>query len=297
MPATLSHPKNLPPLAGRRRGLLLATVGVLILSVDSLLVRLAAVDGWTVLYWRGGLMALSLGAAALIRDPRPTLAGLRDRQSWLIALSFALSTAAFVLSIMQTRVANTVVIISAGPLFAALFSARFLGERVSRQTWLAIGGALAGVLVVCSASLGAGSLTGDLLALGNALFMGISMTLLRGNPQVSRALVLALSGVLLALGCARLASPLPGMASLAVLGLMGLVQMPLSLLLLTSATRYLPAPEVSLFLLLETALAPLWVWWALGETVLTTTLAGGGLIVLCLALHTLLSLRAERRPD
>jgi len=286
-----ARPGLQPTLRSRRRGLLLAAGGVLILSVDSLLVRLAAADAWTVLFWRGGLMALSLGGAALIRDRRAGLAGLKEPQTWLIALSFALSTAAFVLSIMFTRVANTVVIISAGPLFAALFSARFLHETISWRTWLAIGGALGGVLVVCLASLGTGDLAGDLLALGNALFMGASMTLLRGNPQASRSLILALSGVLLALCCAPLASSPAGPQSLLVLAVMGLLQMPLSLLLLTSATRYLPAPEVSLFLLLETALAPLWVWWALGETVLAATLAGGGMIVASLVLHSLLSLR------
>lgn len=289
-------PSHRPPAPEpqRRRGLLLAASGVLILSVDSLLVRLAAVDGWTVLFWRGGLMALTLGGAALVFERRLTLAQLARPVSWLLGLSFALSTAAFVLSILLTRVANTVVIISAGPLFAALFSARYLHERVPFRTWLAIAGTLTGVVIVCSAGLGAGSLAGDLLALGNALFMGASMTLLRGNPQTGRALILALSGVLLALACAPLANLQPAGTSLAVLLLMGLAQMPLSLLLLTSATRYLPAPEVSLFLLLETALAPLWVWLVLGETVPTATLAGGLLIVATLLLHSLASLRRER---
>jgi len=287
----------IPPdnsLNSSRRGLLLATSGVLILSVDSLLVRLALVDAWTVLFWRGGLMALVLGAVALLAGRRRALAQLAQPQPWLIGLSLALSTAAFVISILLTRVANTVVLISAGPLFAALFSARFLGEKVPLATWLAITGTLGGVLVVCSASLGAGSLTGDLMALGNAVFMGANMTLLRGNPQTGRALSLALSGLLLAIPCAAFATPLPGTGSLAVLLLMGLVQMPLSLLLLTSATRHLPAPEVSLFLLLETALAPLWVWLVLGETVPAATLAGGLIIVAALLLHSLHALRRDR---
>jgi len=91
---------------------------------------------------------------------------------------------------------------------------------------------------------------------------------------------------------APLANPLfTSLASLWVLALMGLVQMPLSLVLLTDATRYLPAPEVSLFLLLETLLAPVWVWLLLGETVPETTLIGGGLIVAALLVHTLLGLR------
>jgi drug/metabolite transporter (DMT)-like permease len=118
------------------------------------------------------------------------------------------------------------------------------------------------------------------------------MTLLRKHPTISRAVILAASGALLALLAAPLAAPLiPPVAALWILALMGLVQMPLSLLLLTDATRYLPAPEVSLFLLLETLLAPIWVWLLLGETVPAATLLGGALIVVALVVHTLIGLR------
>jgi drug/metabolite transporter (DMT)-like permease len=279
----------------RRRGLLLAASGVLILSVDALLIRLAAVDGWTVLFWRGLFMALSLTAAAGIRSRGRGLAGLKSPVTWLIALSFSFSTAAFVLSIFHTRVANTVVIISSAPLFAALFSAWFLRERVPLRTWLAIFGACGGVLIVGYHSLGAGRLLGDGLALGNAVFMGGSMVLLRRFPEISRRLVLAASGLVLALLALPGATLLVPGSSLLVLAVMGLVQMPLSLLLLTSATRHLPAPEVSLFLLLETLLAPIWTWWALDETIPGATLAGGAVIVIALVLHALWSLRGGPR--
>ena len=283
--------------ADRRRGVLLAASGVLILSVDSLLVRLAAVDAGTVLFWRGLLMAISLTAAAWSRSPRHGLQGLRSPATWLIGVCFTGSTAAFVLSILLTRVANTVVIVSSAPLFAAFFSAWFLKERVPLRTWLAITGAVCGVLVVAWHSLGAGRLTGDLLALANAMLTGASMTLFRRHPQVSRSLVLASSGLVLAM----LTLPwvqswdLP-LQSILVLGIMGLVQMPLSLVLITDATRHLPAAEVSLFLLLETLLAPLWAWLALGETVAPSTLAGGALIVTSLALHVLVSTWGGKRP-
>lgn len=276
----------------RRHGILLATTGVLVLSVDSLLIRLAATDGWTILFWRGLFMLLALSAAAWLKDRRTGLSGFAVPMTWLLALLFTLSTAAFVLSVMLTTVANTVVLISAGPLFAALFSTWLLKEPVPLRTWLAITGACAGVLVVCADSLGTGHLQGDLLALGNAVLMGASMTLLRKHQALSRSLILAASGALLALLAAPLAAALiPPAESLWVLALMGLVQMPLSLVLLTDATRYLPAPEVSLFLLLETLLAPIWVWLLLGETVPAATFAGGGLIVLALVVHTLVGLR------
>jgi drug/metabolite transporter (DMT)-like permease len=278
----------------RRHGILLAAIGVLVLSVDSLLIRLAATDGWTILFWRGLFMLFSLATAAWVRDRRAGLTGFRAPLTWLLALLFTLSTAAFVLSIMLTKVANTVVLISAGPLFAALFSTWLLKEKVPLRTWLAIAGACSGVLVVCADSLGQGELGGDLLALGNAVIMGASMTLLRKHPAVSRSVLLAASGALLAVLAAPLAAPLlPPLHSLWVLALMGLVQMPLSLLLLTDATRYLPAPEVSLFLLLETLLAPIWVWLLLGETVPGSTLLGGTLIVAALVTHSLIGLRRD----
>lgn len=276
----------------RRHGILLAASGVLVLSFDSLLIRLAATDGWTILFWRGLFMLFTLATTAWVRDRRNGLVGFGAPLTWLLALLFTLSTAAFVLSIMLTSVANTVVLVSAGPLFAALFSTWLLQEKVPLRTWLAIAGACSGVLVVCSESLGQGTLGGDLLALGNAVIMGASMTLLRKHPTISRAVILAASGALLALLAAPLAAPLiPPVAALWILALMGLVQMPLSLLLLTDATRYLPAPEVSLFLLLETLLAPIWVWLLLGETVPAATLLGGALIVVALVVHTLIGLR------
>jgi len=275
---------------------LLAATGVLILSVDSLLVRLAAVDGFTILFWRGLLMALSLTVAAWSRDPHGGgLKGLGSPLTWLIGLCFTGSTAAFVLSILLTRVANTVVIVSSAPLFAAFFSAWFLRERVPPRTWLAIAGACSGVLIVAWHSLGAGRLAGDFLALANALLTGTSMTLFRSHQRVSRSLVLAASGLLLALLVLPWARPWVPIENMVVLGIMGLVQMPLSLVLITDATRHLPAAEVSLFLLLETLLAPLWAWLALGESVPTSTLAGGALIVSSLVLHAFISLWGGRR--
>ena len=288
----MQHLPDQSPRHMRRHGILLASTGVLVLSVDSLLIRLAATDGWTILFWRGLFMLIALSLAAWLKDRRTGLIGFAEPLTWLIALLFCLSTAAFVLSIMLTRVANTVVLISAGPLFAALFSTWLLKEKIPLRTWLAIAGACAGVLIVCSNSLGEGNLGGDLLALGNAVVMGASMTLLRKHQAVSRSLILAASGALLALLAVPLADPLfPPLASMWILALMGLVQMPLSLVLLTDATRYLPAPEVSLFLLLETLLAPVWVWLLLSETVPEATLVGGGLIVVALLVHTLLGLR------
>jgi drug/metabolite transporter (DMT)-like permease len=277
--------------------MVLAATGVCILSFDSLLVRLAGADDLAVLFWRGAFMALSLAVTATLLRGRAAWSGLRSPATWIIAGSFSAGTAAFVLSILHTRVANTVVIISSAPLFAALFSGWFLKERVAPRTWAAILFAFIGVLLVSGHSLGDGGLTGDLLALANAVLTGASMTLLRRHLEISRVLILALSGALLALAVLPFASPAVSPHSLLVLALMGLVQIPLSLYLIADATRHIQAAEVSLFLLLETILAPLWAWHFLGEGVSAATLAGGALIVATLALHALIPLKKSASPD
>ena len=78
--------------------------------------------------------------------------------------------------------------------------------------------------------------------------------------------------------------------------LLGLVVLPVSFTLITLSPRYLQAPEVSLILLIETVLGPLWVWLALGEVPPTRTLMAGLLILGTLLIHTLLSLRAPLSP-
>ena len=279
------------------RGVLLVASGVLVISFDALLVRLAGVDGWNVSFWRGTFMALAMlplcwhGA---LKKGRQQL----HRGLWPAALLMAISTLALILSFTLTKAANAVVILSASPLFAAVFSQVFLGERCPLKTWLAILSCSGGVAWVMSGSLGSGNLVGDLLAVVSALCIGGYFTVYRGNPQLSPPAVIIRAGLLLAMVTLVPATPfaLPS-ASYGWLLISGLVQMPVASLLMAASTRYLPAAEVSLFLLLETVLAPIWVWWALDELPPSATLAGGVLILLTLALHTVVELRTGRTLD
>lgn len=284
--------------AGHLRGMLIVAAGVALISFDALLVRLAAADGWTVGFWRGLFVALSLGAYLLLRDPRAAVATFRAGGfvALVATVQLGVGSLLFVLSVMHTTAANTVVILSAAPLFAALFTWLFLGERVRPRTWLAIVVAMAGVVVVFHGSLTGGGLAGDLIALAAAANMGANLTLLRRHPGLARIPLVAASGLVTALLALPLAQPLSlspdGFLAVAV---MGLLQMPASLVMIAVATRYLPAPEVSLFLLIEAVLGPLWVWLGVGEEPPAATFLGGGLILATLALHSWLGLREAGR--
>ena len=167
------------------KGVLVTGLGVVLLSPDTLLVRVIAIDPWSMIFWRGALIALSLGAFLALRHGRETPAQFRaaGMNGLWVSLFLTAGSILFIVALAHTSVANTLIIVSAAPLFAALFSRVFLAEPVSTRTWAAILGAMAGIAVVVSGSAGGGglpnSLWGDLAALATAVCMAAGLTLIR----------------------------------------------------------------------------------------------------------------------
>jgi drug/metabolite transporter (DMT)-like permease len=71
--------------------------------------------------------------------------------------------------------------------------------------------------------------------------------------------------------------------------------MPLSFFCLASGPRYLSAPEVAMFYLLETMLAPVWVWMIFAEVPSRQSMVGGTILIVSLIAHSLWQLRQGRR--
>ncbi|WP_240753926.1 DMT family transporter [Natronospirillum operosum] len=284
----------LPPHA---QGILIAFVGVFILSFDALLVRLAAADPWTTSFWRGFLIGLTMLCICIWRGDlrwRPA-----TRRVAILTLGmmvvYGINTSLFVFSVSHTHAANTVVILASAPFFAALFSRWWLKEYLPPRTQIAIAVCLTGVVLVFGGSMGSFNWQGDALALLLAMSTGGLLTVLRYTPQVPRTVLVAGAGLVTAIVCIIPAQPLDlAPNQFGWLLLMGMLQMPAASFLLMMAPKYLPSPEVSLFLLVETILAPLWVWWALSEEPTAATLWGGALILTTIAIHASISLRQER---
>ncbi len=286
------------PDHARRTGIRIATIGVLVLSFDALLIRLAGASEWNIVFWRGWLMALSVGLLIVMTRQRVALPTTRLALFGAAAICFlySLNSALFVYSISHTSTANTVVILASAPLFAALFSWLFLHERIAARTMIAIVMAIVGVCVIFVGSLDAPKWRGDLAALTIAITMGGSLTLLRRFPELPRLPLVALSGAIAGLIALPFAEPLSlSAASYGWLALMGLIQIPLAQALIMIAPRYLPSPEVGLFLLIETVLGPFWVWLVLSEQVPANSLLGGAIILGAITMNSWLALREMRR--
>lgn len=277
---------------------MLAILGVLVLTPDTLIMRLVGADPWTTLFWRGATMTVGFVLLLLVRYRGRSLAILRavGGVGLLVAVIWTCNTVFFVVSISLTTVANTLIIVALSPLFAALIGLVALGEPVRPRTWIATATAFGGIALIFADGLRAGTIIGDLAAVGTALGLGAHFTLVRAARPTDMSPAIGLSGLSTALvglvGAQTLALPPEGVALMAGLGI---AILPVSFAMLTLAPLYIPAAEVSLVILLETVLGPLWVWLVLTEEPSPRALIGGGIVLAALALHSMLGLRDAKR--
>ncbi len=279
--------------AGHLRGLLITAAGVLVLSPDALLVRLIDTPAPTLLFWRGLLIGVAFAVLVLMLHGRGAGAAVRavGRPGIAAGLIFGASTTGFTLSVLTTAAANTLIIVATGPLFAALMSRVFLKEHVTPGTWAAIGLVFVGITLTAAGDahrvpLAEAVRIGDGLALLTALLLAANLNLFRRMAAPDRSPALALGGFAAAAAFAPFARPLAVPApDVPWLGLLGLVVVPGAFALISRGPRYLPAPEVSMLILVETVLGTLWVWAVLGEAPTPAAWAGGALVLGTLTVH------------
>lgn len=284
------------------KGLLITLTGVLVITPDSLLIRLIEADSWTVIFWRNSLSGLTILLGLLLYYRRDFFRQLLSI-GWAglaMGVIWALGTICFVYSIQTTLVANTLFIVSTSPIFAALIAWLVLREAVTRRTWLTIAFSLVGIAIIAwgSTEVGSqGSLIGDLAAMGTALAVAISFSIARRNRSISMIPAIGISSIMAGLVALPLAAPLVESADKVwPILLIGFVVAPIGASLLVIGPRYLPAADVSLLLLLEAVLGPLWVWWMLNEFPGIYTLVGGAFVLLTLLVSNTVPLLRRRPP-
>lgn len=283
----------------RRRGILLAVLANLCFSSGGFWVRSmeAPPDGLEVVFWRSLSMTVVLAVVTLAWRRGDTLRRIRDVGAWgVVSAAFLASTFfAFILSVMNTTVANTAVTMSLAPLMAALAGLAFLGERVAARTWAAIAVAGIGLGVMMLDSVSGEGLLGIVIALAVPAGLAANVVINRRHGGATDMTPTVLIAGLLSLPLAlALGWPLDASSrDIGVILVMGAVQLAGGCLLITMAMRYLPAVEVGLFTLLETVLGPVWVWLAYGETPSSMALLGGALIVGALLANSLLGRRRD----
>lgn len=280
------------------KGFLITLAGVIIISPDTLLIRLIESPTLTQLFWRGLLSGLAILFGCMLVSRKRLFQDFKA-MGWMgigAAIIFASGTFCFVYSATHTFVANTLFITATAPVFAALIATVFLKEPVGKRTWLTILATLFGIAIIASGSISRGgvNILGDLAALGAALSLACTFSISRARKTVSMVPAMGLSGLITCLFAWFLAPDiyLPPNDVL-WMGLMGLVVTPVATALLVIGPRYLPAPEVSLLMLLEAVFGPILVWIVLTEYPGDRTLIGGAIMLTALSVSSVL---ANRKP-
>jgi drug/metabolite transporter (DMT)-like permease len=281
----------------RTKGLLMTAVGGMALTVDIPLIRLANGDAWSILMLRTGttfLAALVIWAVWRSITPKaPQL--IPGRTGLLAALLYGLGSITFVTGVFHTSTANLVFILALNTMFAALLSWLFLKERPQAITLATMVVMIVGVLIIVGNSLGTGHLFGDMIALSSAFFIACAITVSRASGKDMG--FTALIGVILPCLLAAFMVSKGGFHVEAPWWIIfnGAVIMPISFFFLANGPKYISGPEVAMFYLLETVLAPVWVWMIFSEVPSANSLIGGAILIAALVFHSMWQLRQGRR--
>jgi drug/metabolite transporter (DMT)-like permease len=263
-------------------GTLLIAASAVVFSTAGLFTRLIDLDAWTMLFWRGLFGGLFVLGYLVWRQGRGVLAIPRaiGRDGLLVALCSALATVCFLNALRLTSVADVLVIGATAPFLTAAMAWGLIGEREDMATLIASLVAVLGVAIMVGGAPQEGRLLGNLLAFGMTGFLSLMMVILRKRRGVDMVPAMGLSAFLCAVIVLPFAHPAAAWGdSFALLALFGSIQFGLGLILMALGSRLVSATRTALISVIDTPLAPLWVWLAFAETPAAATLAGGAMVL------------------
>jgi drug/metabolite transporter (DMT)-like permease len=284
-----------PSLSLHQKGVLLTSFGGVLFTFDIPLLRLAGDDAWTLIFGRGMFLCLAITAWWFFwyRMRGHKVPFINGRAGLIVAVTNTLANLMFIAAVTMTTAANLVFILALNPILCAIIARVFLGEKLHGWTWVAVIMSFLGVAIIGADGLTTGTLPGDLLAFGVALMTAIALTVIRrsGKNVVTSLAVGSLASALIA---SFWAAPLAlSFAGWGWLGLNGLIVIPLASALIALGPRYLPAPEVAMFFLLDTMLTPIWIWLIFGELPTPVSMLGGAIVIVTLTVHSLWRFRTS----
>ena len=269
------------------KGLLIAFFGILILTPDAVLVRLADSNSWTVLFWRGLFFAAGIVVILLITYRSKAVNELINigKGGVLIGLLTALGGTSFILAIHYTSIAKTLVIISISPIMVAIVSLIMLKEKPALYTWISMIIVFIGIYIVMAGDSSGMNLMGNFFALASVIIGGFSFTLLRKYKNVNMVPAMAVNGIAIAfIGFVFADSLVLSSQSMLYILASGIV-LAVSFSLITIAPQYIPAPEVAMFFPLGTVLGTLMAWIIIKEEPSGNALIGGSIVIITLFCH------------
>ena len=278
----------------QKKGMLLAFGGIMFITPDSLLIRLANINSWNLIFYRGFIPFLTIFIGLLIIYRSSLFKKILDN-GWhgvFFILTFAITSIVFVISIENTNVANTLVMVALAPMLSAIISLIFLKENPDKKTWIAIIITTLAVIYIFYDAIDSGDFLGNFLGLVCATGLAVNAVIIRSAKKISLVPSAMIGKLIVALFAMIFVDQLKlENSDLIIIPLMCVACIAIPFVCVTLAPRYITAAEVNLFFLLETIFGPFWVWLVIKEQPSLETIIGGGIIITTIAIHSALVLK------
>jgi drug/metabolite transporter, DME family len=272
------------------RGIAFVLMATLGWSLSGVFVRfMPGLDGWQINTWRGFWTAVTIlaylfatyGAGAFTVFSRIPLVAL-----FASAGFFAFGSTMYVTSLTFVSTAVISVIGASSPLFTGILSPWVTGERPSLWAWFAAILALVGMAYIGWEEVARGNLGGMLICLLVPLSFAVQTLTLRRYRDVDMIPAICFGGVLsfVFAGAAGFFVHSGGgfdigLREMLILAVMGPLQLAIPLIWYAKGAKSVPAITLSLIVMLDAVLNPLWPWLFVGETPSQAAFIGGAIII------------------
>ena len=286
-------------MTNNAKGLTLTSLGVFIMSLESLFIKLTTISPFLFSFYIGIFMFISMFITFIFNE-KFQISNIKNafNKTFLVLLLCAflmgLSNIFFITAIKITTVANVVIIFSTAALFSALFAYLFYKEKITKNIVISSIFIFFGLFIIFNDKLEIGSLKGNLFALFCTALFSVAFVLLSKYKDINRTILTAFAGLFLSFFalffCEKL---IIDFKTLIIVMVMGLLISPISRVLMGNGTKYISASEATLLMIIETVMAPIWVWIFLNEVPSFYTFIGGGLIIITLIANSVYNLRYD----
>jgi len=281
-------------LTDQKKGSLMAFVAVMFITPDSLFIRLSNVETWSLVFYRGIIpfVLVFIGMLLIYRLKFFNLLRSNGYYGFAYVLTFSVTNIAFVVSIQNTNVANTLIMIATAPMLSAILGSFFLKENPDKKTWIAIFITFFAALYIFYDSIKLGNFFGDILGFVAAMGLAVGAVIIRSAKKLNLVPSAVVGKLIIALFAIFFVKDYSlNNNDIYIVPLMCVMCVAIPFVLVTIAPRFITAAEVNLFFLLETIIGPIWVWLVINEQPSQETIIGGAIIVITIATHSFLKLK------
>jgi len=281
-------------LTDQQKGSLLAFTAVFLITPDSLFIRLSNIETWGLLFYRGAIpfVTVLLGLLMVYKTNFFKLLFSMGRPGIFYAVTFSITNITFLISIQNTNVANTLIMIAMAPMISAVLGAFFLKENPDKKTWITIFVTFLAAIYIFYDSIQLGNFFGDIFGLITATGLAIGAVVVRSAKDRNLVPSAAVGKLLVAIFAIFFVENFELVETdIYIVPLMCILCVAIPFVLVTIAPRFITAAEVNLFFLLETIIGPVWVWLIIKEQPSLETIQGGLVIITAIAIHSYMSLK------